>query len=333
MDRIAIIGLGLIGGSLGLALKAAKLKDIEIVGADMDRDTVLQAKKRGAVDGTERLPEVAVRGAGLVIVATPLLAMPEVFQAIAPNLMEAAVVSDTGSTKDQVMKWAAEYLPPHVDFVGGHPMAGKETSGISGAEATLFKDSLYCVVPAPTASKGAVNLILGIVQSIGALPYFVSADEHDVLVGGISHLPLVLAAALMAMVDRNPSWDEMSKLASSGFRDASRLASSDAALSRGITLTNQHSLLHWLDEYMAVLREYRKLLVDDVDGFAEALSKARDSRDLWLAKLSSGERERLLSDVPTVSEHMMEMFLGGRLSQLMRQQEKQMDDMEKKHRR
>lgn len=331
MDKIVIIGLGLIGGSIGLALKAANIRNVEIVGVDMDRDAVNTAKRKGAVGVTERMPSVAVKGAQLVLVATPIMAFPEIFQEIAPHLSEGAIVSDVGSTKQQVMKWAEMYLPSHVNFVGGHPMAGKEVAGISGADPALFQQTLYCVVPSQNASKSSVEVIIGLVSAVGAVPYFVSADEHDVLVGGISHLPLMLSAALMAMVGRNPSWDEMSKLASSGFRDTSRLASSDPSLSLGISLTNQQSMLHWLDEYVAVLREYRKLLAEDANMFAEELSKARDVRDRWLTTLSQGDRDRLFKDIPSASEQMMEMFLGGRMSQLMRQQEDRLREMEKKH--
>ena len=256
MDRIVIIGLGLIGGSLGMALKAAKLHDVEIIGVDNSWDVVNMAKRKGAVDAIERNPLEAVASAQVVIVATPILTFPDVFRGIAPHLPEGCVVTDTGSTKAQVLEWARELLPPTVSFVGGHPMAGKENSGIQNASPTLFQKTLYCVVPTPEASKTSMDLIVGLATTVGATQYFVDAAEHDILVGGISHLPLLVSAALVSTTTRSPSWDEMSKLASSGFLDVSRLASTDIELSRGIGQTNQAGLLRWLDGYMEVLADY-----------------------------------------------------------------------------
>src|SRR3989442_4646750 len=143
--RIAIIGTGLIGGSLGLALKASGLQGLEIVGHDRDRNVATKAEKAGAIDRPEHNLSRAVAGAGMVIIAVPVLAMREVMQEIAPHLAEGAVVTDTASTKSHVMQWAAELLPEHVNFVGGHPMAGKETPGVEQAEGTLFRERAYCV--------------------------------------------------------------------------------------------------------------------------------------------------------------------------------------------
>ena len=239
------------------------------------------------------------------------------------------MVTDTGSTKAQVLEWARELLPPTVSFVGGHPMAGKENSGIQNASPTLFQKTLYCVVPTPEASKTSMDLIVGLATTVGATQYFVDAAEHDILVGGISHLPLLVSAALVSTTTRSPSWDEMSKLASSGFLDVSRLASTDIELSRGIGQTNQAGLLRWLDGYMEVLADYRRALVEDMGGFIEELSQARDSRDKWLlGQLQTGEGKSMV-EIPSAAEQMGEIFVGGRLTQLMRQQEERLREREK----
>jgi prephenate dehydrogenase len=152
MERIAIIGTGLIGGSIGLALKAAKLAEIEVVGFDLERNVAADAKRLGAVDrNAPSLPEVA-RGAKMVIIATPPLAVGGVMQEISEHLVEGAVVTDTASTKVEVRRYAQEFLPEHVSYVGGHPMAGKEAQGIKNAEATLFQGAAYCVIPSPQAT-------------------------------------------------------------------------------------------------------------------------------------------------------------------------------------
>ena len=141
MERLTIIGLGLIGGSLGLALRAAKLADVEIVGYDKDTVTSVEARRFRVVDKSEPILERAVKDAGLVIIATPIMAVREVMEQIAGHLRENFVVTDTASTKCLVMEWAKELLPPTVSFVGGHPMAGKEMSGVVNAEAGLFAEA------------------------------------------------------------------------------------------------------------------------------------------------------------------------------------------------
>src|SRR5574341_1212043 len=162
--RITIIGTGLIGGSLGLALKASSLKGLELVGHDADREAATRAAKMGAIDRAEYNLPRAIEGAGMVIIAVPLLAVREVMQQIAPHLVEGAIVTDTSSTKAHVMQWAQESLPEHVSFVGGHPMAGKESAGIEHAEAALFRDCTYCICPAVDASDSAVKSVMGLAR-------------------------------------------------------------------------------------------------------------------------------------------------------------------------
>ena len=209
MDRIAIIGLGLIGGSLGLALKGGGLAGVEIVGYSRRAEVALRAKGLGAVDRAEGDLASAVRDAGLVIIATPVLAIRDILLGIAPHLPGGCVVSDTGSTKARVLEWARECLPPNVDFVGGHPMAGRETSGLDDADASLFKGRIYCLVPAPGTGEGAVQSMVRVVESVGARPLFVDAAEHDLLAAGVSHLPLLLSAAFVSATTGSPSWAGM----------------------------------------------------------------------------------------------------------------------------
>ncbi len=328
MDRIVIIGLGLLGGSLGLALTAGKLRDVEIVGVDQSWDAVNLAKRKRAVDRVERLAEDAVKDAALVIVATPILAFPAVFETIAPHLKEGAVVTDVGSTKRQVMEWADRALPPRVHFVGGHPMAGKETPGIEHAAANLFQDATYCIVPAPGAGKSAVELVVGLAACVGARHYFIGAEEHDLLVGGVSHLPMVLSAALMHATSSSPSWEEMARLAGPGFRDVSRLASSGMDLKRGISVTNQQGLLYWLDTYMALLHRWRQTLAGNVDAFVGELDQAREAREKWLSG-KDGARSEWIPDLPSPTEQMTEMLVGSRLSQLMRRHDDRLKERER----
>src|SRR3990172_3176705 len=223
--RLTIIGTGLIGGSLGLALKAAKLEDVEIVGHDQERGAANRAQRLGAIDRAEHNLQRAVAGASIVIIATPVLAVAEVMKQIADDLAEGAVVTDTASTKAQVLQWAEKLLPSHVNFVGGHPMAGKETPGIKHAEATLFRGKAYGICPSVRASEAAVQSVVGLAQLVGAEPLFLDPEEHDQYAAAVSHLPLLISTALFALVRSSPAWRDIAPMASTGFRDLTRLAS------------------------------------------------------------------------------------------------------------
>ena len=149
MERITIIGTGLIGTSIGLALKKNGVKNLEIMGHDREPINTSAASKRGAVDKTSFNLPASVEGAKLVIIATPVLAIRDVLEIIGSELEPGTLVTDTGSTKMQVLEWAKELLPPEVHFVGGHPMAGKEQPGPEAADANLFEGAVYAICPDP----------------------------------------------------------------------------------------------------------------------------------------------------------------------------------------
>ena len=282
MSRIAIIGLGLIGGSLGLALKRASPRELEIVGYARRPETASRAMELGAVDGAKESLSSSVEGAELVIVATPVMAIRDIFQEIAPHLPRGSVVTDTASTKAMVMKWAAECLPSGVGFIGGHPMAGKETSGIDAADPDLFRGAVYCLVPDSNAPVEATELVKGLVGQIGARTLILDAEEHDRLLAGISHLPILLSAALVSATTKSPLWPRMSQLAATGYRDLSRLASGNPRMGRDICLTNRDNILYWIDEYIRELGELRSLVANGDAGLEEALIEAMEARRVWL---------------------------------------------------
>ena len=147
-------------------------------------------------------------GAALVIVAVPPVSVEGVFHAIAPHLADGAVVTDTASTKVQVLRWAERHLPASVAFVGGHPMAGKSDQGILNAEADLFRGRPYALVPAASASEEAVATVVALVERVGGEQLFLDALEHDRLVGAVSHLPLAASAALFTLLRRGAGWED-----------------------------------------------------------------------------------------------------------------------------
>jgi prephenate dehydrogenase len=325
MQRVAIVGLGLIGGSIGMGLRRWSEQNgksgegaLEVAGFDTDLDQQHFAKKIGAVDRAEWELGKAIRDADIVVVCTPVRAAKEVFSDIAPHLKSGAVVTDTGSTKEQVLAWAQEILPRTVSFVGGHPMAGKAQS-IEGAEADLFKGATWCVTPAVTADDAAIRNVLGMISALGAEPYFLDPGEHDAYVAGISHLPFVLAATLMNSLSKDSSWRDMKSLTAGGFRDMTRLAAGSPDMHRDIALTNRDALVRWVDEYIAALETFRSSLLEEADQGVADLTKffteARDARAEW-ATQTTREGELLQGTQAELSkegfgDQMGRMLLGG----------------------
>lgn len=316
--KITIVGTGLIGGSLGLALKAAALPGIEIVGTDRFVENEHKAQKMGAIDRREHNLPRAIEGALMVIVSVPIPSIPETFKQIAPDLAEGAVVTDTASTKAEIMRWAAEMLPPTVSFVGGHPMAGKETGGIEHAEATLFQGKGYCICPSLTATHNAIQQITGLAGLVGAEPLFMDPPEHDQYAAAVSHLPLVISTALFTLLRASPSWDDLGVMASSGFRDLTRLASTDPEMSHGIWRTNREAVIHWLDRMITELSRYRDLLKDAQDEtLLQAFIEAQIQRDEFLREPPSRKPMDTGPKVDT-RDAMMRMLVGGMMADNMK---------------
>lgn len=320
--RITIIGLGLIGGSIGLALKKAGLAGVQIVGHDREREAETLAERMGAIDkGEHNLPR-AVEGAGLVIIATPALSVREVMEQIAPNLGEGAVVTDTASTKAHVMKWAAELLPEHVSFVGGHPMAGKEDHGMENADADLFREKAYCICPSVNAAESAVKSVVGMAQLMGAEPMFIDPDEHDVYAAAVSHMPLMVATALFNVLRTSPSWDDMSLMASSGLKDTTRLASGNPRMAHDIWVTNREAVIHWLERMEGELRRFRDILQDSRDEeLLGMFAKVQLDRDT-LIKTPPKRTMAGTGAVEKGSEALMDMLIGRMMADQLRKAQK-----------
>jgi prephenate dehydrogenase len=180
------------------------------------------------------------------------------------------------------MKWAGEMLPPTVNFVGGHPMAGRETYGIQAAKADLFQRCTYCLTPSEKASPRSIDTVVDMTKKLGAIPFFINAQEHDDLVAGISHLPILLSAALASLTTKNPSWAKMSKLAASGYHDLTRLASGNPEVNSHICLSNQKAIVDWIDEFSQELKRYRQLVAKGDKRLEQALTEANKARQEWL---------------------------------------------------
>lgn len=279
-NRVAIIGLGLIGGSLGLALRQAKAAR-QVAGFDLYKGVGDRARKMGAIDQPCASFAEAVRGSELIILATPVGAMRPLLQQLAASASPGAVVTDVASTKAQVISWAEEYLPATISFVGGHPIAGKETSGIEAADATLFKQCVYCLTPTKRTSPAAIERVAALIDALGARMRFLEPPEHDGMVAGVSHLPFIASIALMQTTALNPAWDDASILAGSGFRDMTRLAAGSPEMYRDICLTNSETITRWLADYIAVLSALRERIATRDPNLGEVFAQAQKARNNW----------------------------------------------------
>jgi prephenate dehydrogenase len=229
------------------------------------------------------------------------------------------VVTDVGSTKKSVLEWADQYLPDQVQFVGGHPMAGKEESGPEAADAYLFQDRTYAVVPSVKAGQRAVAEITTMIEQIGAKPYYIGVAEHDSFVAAASHLPFLLSVALVGCTAKSANWDDIAQLAATGYRDITRLASGDTVMHRDICLSNRQPIVAWIDSFIRELYEYRKLLDPEGDADPQAVGdifeRAAEARARWMAGQFGPEARQLNAnrELPTFAESMGEMFAGRRI--------------------
>jgi len=314
LTTIAIVGTGLMGTSLALAIKSSNLK-VDIVGTDYDSVARSGAQKSGAFKKVESRLSNAIRGADVVVFATPIQAMREMMESAANDFEEGCVVTDVGSSKKVVLQWAEEVLPKHVSFVGGHPMAGKELSGPKNADGTMFKGKAYCIVPSVNAERAAVSSVTTIAEAIGAKPFFIGVDEHDSFVAAVSHLPFMMSVALMGTASKSANWDDIAQLASSGFSDLSRLAAGDPVMHRDICVTNPEPIVAWMDSYIRELYELRNMLAKeggpDPDALHEVFEEAMNARARWKAGILT-KIDRVTSEIPSFAESMGEVFMGRR---------------------
>jgi len=277
-EAVAIVGVGLIGASLGMALRRRRLAG-RVVGVARRRETLEVALRRGAVDEGTHDPAQAVAGADLVVLAAPVGTIVEHLGGLAERFREGALVTDVGSTKADIME-AAAALPAHVAFVGGHPMAGSEESGPGAARADLFEGATWALMPRPGDPEAALARMQALVAALGARPLVLEAAEHDALVALTSHLPHVAAWALANAVAAGGAGREaLSSLVAPSFRDMTRIAQSPAAMWRDILLTNRGHLLPAIAALREELDRLERALADgDGDALATILDQAARAR-------------------------------------------------------
>ncbi len=316
MKKVGIIGTGLIGTSLGLAMKQAGMKNVQIVGTDIEKLNANRAEKMGAIDHVSRRLAGAAEDAQVVFIATPVSAIKEVLEIIGPSLQDGCVVTDTAPTKRMVLEWADQYLPRTVSFVGGHPMVSRDTSGPKDADGSIFRDHPYCIIPGECARQDGVRLLTDLVTAMGAKPYFMDVAEHDSFVSGVSHLPVLLAVALLGCTSKSSSWSDIARVASAQFRDLTGLAAGNAVTGSDISFGNNQDIVYWIDSFIHELYEIRRILVEQEEGREQALEKvfdqAAEARARWVAGLVKplSESDYQGPKIPSAMEGMTDLFLG-----------------------
>ncbi len=278
--KLAVYGVGLIGGSFSLALKKAGRVG-EVVGFGRSEKTLIEAKNLGIMDRMGKDEDIG--NADLILLATPVGQMPEIMKRISPLLGSHTLVTDAGSTKGDVVQIAREMLGEKLgQFVPAHPIAGGEKSGPTAAQASLFKGRKVVLTPLPENSSGSVARVRKIWEACGAAVSEMSPDEHDEVFAAVSHLPHLLSFALVHDIAERENRDLLLSFAASGFRDFTRIAGSSPEMWRDICLSNREALLVELERYMTELDVIRQALSEkDAKKLEEIFSEARTVRNGW----------------------------------------------------
>ena len=282
LKNIAVVGVGLIGGSFALALRRAGAVG-KIVGADRDAQALERAAALGVIDTAAHSVAEAVAGVELVFVAVPVRAMGPVLHDVGRALGPDAVVTDAGSTKSDVVRTArAELKDKFARFVPGHPIAGRETSGVEAATPDLFRGARVVVAPEPETRPESVALVRSCWEACGARVAAMDAARHDRIFASVSHLPHVLAFALVSEIVSRPDGQDLLGFAAGGFRDFTRIAASSPEMWRDIALANREALLEEMDRYAARVAVFRELVErGDGPGLMRLMTEARNARRAW----------------------------------------------------
>lgn len=291
--KIVICGVGLIGGSIALALRKSGYKG-RIVGLERNPEVLARAYALGIVDDAGSSLEDTFKDADLLILAVPVAQTAKVLQAFLPCLPENIVITDTGSTKSDVVVMARAVLGDRVKkFIPAHPIAGSESNGPEAAFAELFEGKKTVIAQLPENSEEDVAHVAELWESCGAIIHYLTPAGHDRVFATVSHLPHLLAYGLVDYVADHSLAELFFQYAASGFRDFTRIAESSPEMWRDISLANREHLLEGLDAYMDELTRIRTLLADkDSAGLEAVFSNARQARMGWRCAIESAEAKK-----------------------------------------
>ncbi|MCC2954545.1 prephenate dehydrogenase/arogenate dehydrogenase family protein [Massilia sp. IC2-477] len=289
IERLVVIGVGLIGGSFALALKAAGAVR-HVAGLGRDPQAMARALELGIVDEVCDMPEQAMRGADLVLLAAPVGQTGPILASLLPFLEPQTIITDAGSTKCDVVLAARGVLGERIgQFVPGHPIAGSESNGPDAARAELYRGKKTVLTPLPENDPALVERVASAWRACGSLIHTLSPQDHDRVFAAVSHLPHLLAYALVDDIAAKPHADMLFQYAASGFRDFTRIAGSSPEMWRDISLANRDALLTELDAYLAQLTTLRATLAAaDGRGLESVFANAQRARREWIEAIEAG---------------------------------------------
>lgn len=292
LKKITIFGVGLIGGSFALALKKAGAVG-QVVGVGRGAASLARAKELGIVDAVGASIEEAVSAADLILVAAPVAQTESILASIQPHLQLGTVVTDAGSTKTDVVEAARKALGAKLaQFVPGHPIAGREQNGPDAAIVDLYAGKKAVLTPLPENAENDIARVADAWRQCGAIIHRLTPQEHDRVFAAVSHLPHLLAYALVDDVAKKPHADLLFQYAASGFRDFTRIAGSSPEMWRDISLANHAALLGELDAYIAQLTGLRSLLAARNSDALEAIyTNAQSARQNWIRTIEAAEQQ------------------------------------------
>jgi prephenate dehydrogenase len=280
IDKLAIIGVGLIGSSLSLALRQAGAVS-EVIGFGRNQLNLAKGVELGVLDEFADSVEACVNDADVIVVAVPLGAMQQVFAEIRPAVKKGAVITDVGSAKGSVVAAArAELGSQFSRFVPGHPIAGTEKSGVEAGFASLYQNRRVILTPLEQTDQGATSVIDEMWRHCGAIIEYLSVEHHDKVLAATSHLPHMLAYALVHQLSHLNDHEEIFRYASGGFRDFTRIASSDPVMWRDVCISNGDALISLIEQYQLELDRVRTAIkAEDADELLRLFGRAKSERD------------------------------------------------------
>lgn len=288
IKKLTIFGVGLIGGSLALALKKANAVE-HIVGCSRDVGHLQQAVDLGVIDSFELDPQRAAAGADVIFLSVPMRAMETVMNGFKSAVGPETIITDGGSSKSSIVQAAQRVfgeVPPN--FVPGHPIAGREQSGVAAAIESLYCNHKVILTPLGETNPAAVERVKRMWETAGANVETLGVQQHDQVLAATSHLPHVVAYAMVDTLSKTTFVDEIFHYAAGGFRDLSRIASSDPTMWRDICLENKTAILEMVDAYQATLEEIKlKMQSGDAEGLFEVFQHAKTTRDRHVDRQSS----------------------------------------------
>ena len=293
-NKITLFGVGLIGGSFARALKEAGQVE-QIVGVERSEAALARALELGIVDQAATSVADAVRGADLVMIAAPVAQTANILTEIKPHLEPGTIVTDAGSTKSGVVEAAQAVLGDlAAQFVPGHPIAGRETNGPDAAITDLYAKRKVVLTPLEQNAPELVQKVAEAWQACGAEIHYLTPGEHDEVFAAVSHLPHLLAYALVDNIACKSNADLLFQYAASGFRDFTRIAGSSPEMWRDITLANKEALLALLDSYIAQLHAMRDMVANaDGEALTDVYANAQRARQNWMHAVEAAEKPRI----------------------------------------